>query len=112
MYTYLLRTTGAIYLPRVNQVLSLTKLITSKSIPVSPKLAEPMTDMGKSTFRAIHSIEQCSTHSSACAPNFPAVLCRCSSRRRGSRIHNYIIYLVGGDNVSKYFFRIGRKKKR
>ena len=76
-------------------------------------------DTVESPFRVIHSIEQSSAHSLACAPNFPAVLCRCSSRRRGSRIHNYIIYLVGGDNISKCFFifvssfkGVERKKKR
>ena len=47
-----------------NQVLlglpNLANPITSKDIPVSRRLTEPMTDMGQSPFRAIHSIEQCS----------------------------------------------------
>jgi hypothetical protein len=159
MYTCLQRATGAIYLPRVNRVLSgllsLAKLITSKGIPVSPRLAVRLGRHGndgevrpRDTFcrKLAYCLPVCvlaisnrclkdgscahkglitncphhsSTHSSACAPNFPAVLCRCSSRRRGSRTHNHMIYLVGGDNISKYSFifvssfkGIERKRKK
>jgi hypothetical protein len=56
----------------------------------------------ESPLRAIRPIKQCSAYSSACAPNFPGVGCRCSSRRRGSRIQNDKVYLIGKDNISKH----------